>query len=163
VASRKSLRSERGLKRSVKAKHKRPWTVSSYWLWLPQAKGEVRKAILQGQNTSKTKPLAYYNGSNTVCTELSTTWLPASLFSTLPQSPAGASSTQMTTYSHSTKPDSPDPFQEGVLCVKLLQEEDLRPLCFTLHFSLQTRRVSAGEEPREGGDLGVQEMGLFSA
>lgn len=69
----------------------------------------------------------------------------------------------ITTYSHSTKPDSPDPFQEGVLCVKLLQEEDLRPLCFTLHFSLQTRRVSAGEEPREGGDLGVQEMGLFSA
>lgn len=84
-------------------------------------------------------------------------------FSTLPQSPATAPSIQMTISQQRNKTNSPDPFQERVLCVKLLQEEDLRPLCFTLHFSLQAGRVSAGEEPREGGDLGVQDTGLFSA
>lgn len=61
------------------------------------------------------------------------------------------------------QPDSPDALQKRVLRVKLLQEQDLRPLCFTLHFCLQASSVSTGEKPREGGDLGVQDVGLLFA
>lgn len=67
----------------------------------------------------------------------------------------------MTAYSEqdNAKPDSPDAFQEWVLCVKLLQEQDLRPLRFTLYFSLQANSVGTGEKSREGGDLGAQHVG----
>lgn len=71
----------------------------------------------------------------------------------------------MTAYSQqdNAKPDSPDVLQERVLCVKLLQEQDLRPLRFTLYFSLQASSISTGEKPGEGGDLGVQDVGLLFA
>lgn len=44
-------------------------------------------------------------------------------------------------------PDSPDALQEGVLSVKLLQEQDLGPLCLALHLPLQAGNISTGEQP----------------
>lgn len=62
---------------------------------------------------------------------------------------AHAPSTQLTAYSEqeNTGPDSPDALQEGVLRVKLLQEQDLWPLGPALHLPLQAGSVGTGEQP----------------
>lgn len=62
---------------------------------------------------------------------------------------AHAPSTQLRACStqENTGPDSPDALQEGVLGVKLLQEQDLGPLGLALHLPLQAGSVSTGEQP----------------
>lgn len=62
---------------------------------------------------------------------------------------AHTSSPQLRAYSkqENTGPDSPDALQEGIFCVKLLQEQDLGPLGPALHLPLQAVSISTGEQP----------------